>query len=75
MSKAGMAILAAWVMGAMAAVAGIAAMSIPVLQSAGQAAPPAGALPVRAERARTGNNAPRATTGETAAGYAPAPEC
>jgi len=47
MSKAGMAILAAWVMGAMAAVAGIAAMSIPVLQSAGQAAPPAGALPVR----------------------------
>ena len=47
MSKAGMAILAAWVVGAMAAVAGIAAMSIPVLQSAGQAAPPAGALPVR----------------------------
>lgn len=47
MLKAGMAILAAWVMGAMVAVAGIAAMSIPVLKSAGQAAPPAGALPVR----------------------------
>jgi len=44
MSKAGMAVLATWVMGAMVAVAGVAALSLPVLQSAGQAAPPAGAL-------------------------------
>ena len=44
MSKAGMAVLAMCVMGAMAAVAGIATRSIPVLQVAAQAAPPAGAL-------------------------------
>ena len=43
MSKAGMAVLAVFVMGAMAAFAGIAARSVPVLQGAVQGTSPAGA--------------------------------
>ena len=47
MSKAGMAGLAIWVMGAMVAIAGVATLSLSVPQGSSQGAPPAGALLMR----------------------------
>lgn len=47
MSKAGMAVLAAWAAGVLVAVAGVAALSIPLLQGGAQSAPPDGALLMR----------------------------